>query len=570
MCEAMIHRGPDFGRVTAAGPIVLGHRRLSIIDLSINAAQPMQSDDGRYFIVYNGEVYNFMALRKRLVEAGCRFRTHSDTEVVLYAYILWGRKCVEEFNGMFALAIWDARGQELFLARDHFGKKPLYYHLTDAGISFASELSALACDGEVPRKPSMEALNCYLALGYILAPLTLYEGVQMLEPGTSLTVSKVNRRGTMVRYWDFASAFEKKTAEGEDEIAQHLLLHIDGAVKARMVSDVPVGAFLSGGVDSASVVALMKKHHAGPLLTFSMGFDEESYNELPDAARAARWFGTEHHEQVVRCDSRESMDRALDAYDEPFADTSLIPTVALSRLASTHVKVALSGDGADELFAGYITYTADRLHRFARRIPAMVLRSLGILCAAGGSHAVQKMDWRYKAKQFLAGAAESPEKAHYMWRLIFSPEERMAILGEKHRDLIYDTDPFHRFARHYGRVRELHWLDKNLYVDCMTWLPNDILVKVDRASMRSSLETRSPYLDVSVASYAASIPAALKMKGSKKKYILKKALADVLPPFVLEKKKEGFSAPVGRWIGAEGVDEYKSFNRYVFGKKVKL
>ncbi len=571
MCEKMVHRGPDDSGIVTFENITLGHRRLSIIDLSENARQPMASRDGRYHIVYNGEVYNFQELRSLLKRQGYAFKSTSDTEVVLYAYAEWGVKCLQKFNGIFAFAIWDVERKELFLARDRFGKKPLYYHI-DArkGLTFASELTALIADDSITRNISFEALNCYLALGYILSPMTLYENILKLEPATYLLVSDKGKNISRVKYWDYAETFRSKTSEDESTIAEHLKSLLEASVKRRMVSDVPVGAFLSRGVDSTSIVSLMKKYHQGDLHTFSIGFRQESYNEMPDAERAAEWIGTIHHNHI--CDVYDGLrfiNAAIDGFDEPFADNSLIPTYEVSKLASQYVTVVLSGDGADELFAGYLTYKADRYYNLVRYAPRFLKKAL-IKLGASSANSRKRLNWGYKTKQFFYGTLHSPEEAHYLWRIFFHPEDRIEILGKLYKELVYDTDPFHIFKKYYDNVPDLHSLDRNLYVDGMTWLPDDILVKVDRASMQNSMEARCPYLDVELASYVSSIPAGLKMKGFKTKYILKKALKDVVPNFVLSKKKSGFNAPIGAWIETKELDEFCAFNRYVFNQKVRL
>jgi asparagine synthase (glutamine-hydrolysing) len=567
MCDMMVHRGPDDQGIVSLGNITLGHRRLSIIDLSENARQPMTSCDSRYFIVYNGEVYNFKELKKELEELGVSFRTSSDTEVVLYSYIHWGTKCLDKFNGMFAFAVWDNQRKELFMARDRFGKKPLYYYKDTDRLTFASELSALICDGDVPRKTSYEALNSYLALGYILSPLTMYKDIFKLECSTYMIVSDSGKTVRKSRYWNYADQFRIKTKLGEDDIAANVLSLLRNAVRKRMVSDVPIGAFLSGGIDSSSVSSIMKKYHEGQLHTFSMGFDQSSYSEIRDARSAADWIGSIHHEKICKVgESLKQINDAIGAYDELFSDTSLIPTFELSKLTSSYVRVALSGDGADEIFAGYSTYIADCCYGYVKIMPIflkkLLLRMPELL--PGLKH--KKMSFGYRQKQFFHGSLHPAEQAHYLWRIIFKPEERVRILGENYRELIYDTDPYLTFKKYYVQAQDLHRLDRCLYVDAMTWLTDDILVKVDRASMRNSLEVRSPYLDVDLASFAASIPADLKLKGFNTKYILKKALRNVLPDFIIKKKKSGFNAPVGSWIGYDGVDEFKAFNQFVFGK----
>ncbi len=569
MTDKLKHRGPDNEGIITLDSITLGHRRLSIIDLSSKANQPMRSADGRYHIVYNGEVYNFREIRNELKKKNINFHTNSDTEVILNSFAEYGTGCFEMFNGMFALAIWDNLKRELTIARDRFGKKPLYYYIhKDNNITFASELTSLVQDRSVPVKISFEALNCYLAIGYILAPMTFYENIYKLEQSTYIVFSEDGKKKKKVVYWDYSGSFTTKTKDSENESAAKILFLLEESVKRRMISDVPVGAFLSGGIDSSSIVSLMKKFHKGELHTFSVGFSQKSYNELPDADRMAQWADTKHHGLICKVtDGLEFIDKAISAYDEPFSDNSLIPMIEVSKLASEYVTVVLSGDGAGEIFAGYITYKADKYYQFAKSVPESLRKLMIGFSGSGGSN--KKLNWKYKQKQFLNGTLHSPEKAHYLWRQFFSPEERAKIMGSEFAELISDTDPFYIFKKYYDKAEGLDTLDKNLYVDGMTWLADDILVKADRATMYSSIESRSPYLDPELASYAASLHSGLKMKGFQTKYILKKALKNIIPDFVLNKKKSGFNAPVGNWIGLKESDEFKTFNKYVYDRKYK-
>jgi len=567
MCNSIKHRGPDNQGVKSLGNIVLGHRRLSIIDLSANANQPMSSKDERFNIVYNGEIYNFMEIKNDLIQHGYSFKTNSDTEVIIYAYDKFGSDCFSMFNGMFSLAIWDSKLNELILARDRFGKKPLYYYFDkNKNISFASELKAFKEDKTFSPELSYEALNCYLAIGYILAPLTIYKNIFKLEAAHYMKISDSGNKISKFRYWDYSDSFRIKNKDSDEDTCSKILYLLEESVKRRMISDVPVGAFLSGGIDSTSIVALMKKFHKGELHTFSVGFNQKSYNELPDADRAAEFIGTRHH--GIICDIKNELDflnNAVDVFDEPFADNSLIPMIEVSKLASDFVTVVLSGDGADEIFAGYITYKADKYYNFAKPIPDSIKRF--IIGLNSNSKNKNKLNWQYKQKQFLNGALHSPEKAHYLWRQFFSPEERIEILGKEYKDLVYDTDPYNTFKKYYDIGKELDTLDRNLYVDGMTWLTDDILVKVDRTTMHSSIEARSPYLDPELVEYVSSIPSNKKMKGMQLKFILKKALKDVIPEFVINKKKSGFNSPVGEWIGSNGNNEFKTFNKYVYDRK---
>jgi asparagine synthase (glutamine-hydrolysing) len=571
MTSALKHRGPDASGIEELNEISLGHRRLSIIDLSDNARQPMVNAGGHFHIVFNGEIYNFNELRQELLALGYSFSTRSDTEVVLNAYEAWGPECLNRFNGMFAIAIWDVRKKELFLARDRFGKKPLYYSFTDTReLLFASELTALTKHPKFRKEYSTEALNCYLALGYILAPLSLYQSAFKLEQASYMIVSNGGENIIRKTYWDYASYFRNKPVISENDAAAHILDLLEDAVRVRMVGDVPIGAFLSGGVDSSSIVACMKKLKSDDLHTFSIGFEDESYNELEDANRMAAYLHTIHEGYTVKSEGIERLiAESVAAFDEPFADNSMIPMMEVSSLARKKVTVVLSGDGADELFAGYITYKADKYYHKARLIPAPMRRLALQLLKRKRIHGPQKINTQYKMRQFLHGSMYGFAEAHYSWRLFFHPEERIAILGEEHRELVYDTDPVKVFKKFFDRVPDLHWLDQSLYVDGMTWLADDILVKSDRTTMHYGLEARAPYLDFRLAEYAASLPPDMKLKGLQTKYILKKALKNVLPEEVLHKKKSGFNAPVGNWIGVKGSsDEFRSFNKFVFDTRL--
>jgi len=550
MVDALTNRGPDGKGIVSAGGITLGHTRLAILDLTQRAAQPMVDETSRFYIVYNGEVYNFMELREELVNAGFVFFSNSDTEVVLKAYIHWGAECFRKFNGMFALAIWDNVNSELTLARDRFGKKPLYYYISpDLSISFASTLSALRNDPDVPEAVSMEALNCFLALGYILAPLSFIEGVKKLEPSHFLRLDLKNRRIIKQKYWDYACYFSNKTRDNEKDITSNIFSLMKQAVKRRMISDVPLGAFLSGGLDSSSVVKIMTEYNPD-VMAFSIGFDEPDYDELPYSRKIAESISLKNH-SCRTLDTKtvpDEMFSMFNAFDEPFADTSLVPMMSLARFARSKVTVGLSGDGADEIFGGYVTYIADSLAFKYRRVPLFMRNYLASVVQALPVSLNQKVGLDYKVRQFIEGSQYDEEKSHYSWRLMFTPEERVLILGRENRDIIYDTDPFILFRNYYSEVRGLHYLDRNLYVDAKTWLPDDILVKLDRATMFVGLESRCPFLDNDLAEYAAGVPVTLKIRHFKLKYLLKKTMTGYLPALAVRRKKSGFNAPVSRWI----------------------
>jgi len=550
----------------------LAHRRLAIIDLSENAHQPMSDTQERYYIVYNGEIYNFQELRSELEKIGYRFRSRSDTEVVLYSYIHWGLNCIEKFNGMFAFAIWDSLKKELFLARDRFGKKPLYYFYNINTIIFASELTALAKCKNILSKISLSALNCYLAIGYIVSPYTLYEGIHKLEAAHCIFISNYGKNFHKYKYWDYGNLFRRKIRDNFKEVVQKIYFLLDEAVKRRMISDVPIGAFLSGGLDSSIIVALMKKYYSFQQLhTFSIGFKEQSYNELFFANKVAKYLDTVHHKEIC---NKMLLDEAIYTYDELFADNSLIPTVQLANLASKYVKVVLTGDGADELFMGYLTYKADQYHRWFFYSPKIIKSLMLYLVNKLFPVKNRKISFEFKLKQFLLGSFYSPQQAHYLWRVIFLPEERLQILGEEYKNLIYDTDPWIYFKKYYEEVSDLDIFEQHLYVDAKTWLTDDILVKLDRATMRFGLEARCPYLDIDLVTYVSSLPYTYKLRVNPifpfyvSKWILRKIGNNSLPKFILRRKKEGFNTPIGIWFNDSSMNEFKIFNKLVFDKKI--
>jgi asparagine synthase (glutamine-hydrolysing) len=566
MIGRLKHRGPDHQAIEQLDELAtFGHARLSIVDLSPLGHQPMTDRTRRYTITYNGEIYNFQALRRELEQRGHVFVSRSDTEVLLNAYLEWGVAAFARLSGMFALAIWDAQEQELVLARDRFGEKPLYYALAANVVTFASELTALAEDPAIlqRRRLSIAALNHYLAIGYILSPLTIYEDVFKLEPATYLRF-RGGRQIETTRYWQYRDAFARVTRESEDDIERNLEQLFDGAVARMLVADVPVGAFLSGGVDSSAVVAFARRHLPYELHTFSVGFAEASYDESLDARLVADRLHTIHHEiRVESRDGRQLAERSIDCYDEPFSDTSLVPMVEVAALAARRVKVALSGDGADEIFGGYLTYRADALHARLRRVPQPLRAAVAEAVQRMLGETRHKVGFAFKAKQFARGVGCDGELAHYKWRELHGESERIAILGARHAEEIRHSDPALVFRRYYREVDGLDPLSRHLYVDAKTWLVDDVLVKVDRATMASSLESRTPFLDQQLAEYVASIPSRLKIRGRLQKIILKRLLRRYLPAATLDKKKAGFNAPVNSWFGHGSENEFRFFNRLV-------
>lgn len=570
MVAMLHHRGPDnTGVEILDGGVCLGHTRLSIIDLDERSNQPLVDASGRYHIVYNGEVYNFRELREQLLVAGRTFATESDTEVVLNAYAEWGSDAFGRFNGMFALAIWDATDRTLVLARDRFGQKPLYYSTRGGGLSFASELTALMQDPGIRdgAKLSIAGLNHFFAMGYILAPHTMVADVCKLEPASYL-VFKDGRIHQISRYWEYRDAFARRHAAPADRIAGELAELLDQAVARRLVSDVPVGSFLSGGIDSSAVVAFAKKHLPYDLHTFSVGFEAASYDESSDARMVAAHLDTIHHERFMsQGDGADLVDFAIDRFDELFADTSLVPMVEVARVASEHVKVVLSGDGADEILAGYLTYRADHIKRRMDILPGPLRRLAAALARRVTFAGNRKTGFAFKARQFAGGLGGDARYGHYAWRELHAEQERIALIGAEHAEEIRDSHPFQTFCRYYDEVRELDPLSQHLYVDAKTWLADDVLVKVDRSTMAWSIEARAPFLDIDLVDYVAGIPSEFKLRGSDGKHILKRALKPYLPASTLNKKKAGFNAPINAWLQNHDENEFRFFNKHVWRRK---
>lgn len=551
MIGRLVHRGPDAGRVSVLGHAALGHRRLAIIDVAEGANQPMVDPESGFAIVFNGEIYNFRDIRRDLEALGVTFTTHSDTEVLLKAFIRWGESCVERLVGMFAFAIWAPAARRLTLVRDRLGKKPLYYLATTEGLVFASELPALRRHPWVQGRIDPRALGQYLSLGYTLGEQSFLRDVKRLPASHLLVASAVDPMPRPRRYWDLAPHFADKGRFGSlDQAGEALGALFDDAVRLRLVSDVPLGAFLSGGLDSALVVeAMARMDVSGRIKTYTIGFDEKGFSETDDAHDTARRLDVDNLVQTVDAGAAGLADIVAMA-GEPFADTSMIPVHRLAAFAREHVTVALSGDGGDELFAGYVTYSADKLHRLGRRLPApMVAAARAMMTLVPPSNA--KVGWDYKARQFLAGCGFSPERAHYSWRTLFSDEAKRILVRPDLADIICVPDPFDEFAHHFDELPDAHYLDRAMYVDIKTWLVDDILVKVDRMTMASALEARAPLLDHRLVELAASLPVEWKMKGFDKKHILKRLGRDRLGSAIVDRRKQGFNAPVATWLRRE-------------------
>jgi asparagine synthase (glutamine-hydrolysing) len=548
MNDRLARRGPDSGHVVSLGPMTLGHRRLSVLDLRAIADQPMSDASGRHWIVFNGEIYNFRELREQLARDGAVFRTTGDTEVLLAAYARWGRNCVLHLNGMFAFAIWDAPSRSLLLARDRAGEKPLYYARTPGGLVFASQLDALIEDEAIARKVDPQALGGFLSCNYVAGERAMIAGVRRLAPAHTLVVSDGPSSEEPRRYWSPAAQFESAKAPRDDgDAAEELANLLDDSVRLRMVSDVPLGAFLSGGVDSSAIVASMANAGSAlPTKTFCMGFEQALFDESGPAAEIAAHLGTEHHLRTSRGDA-EALASCLAAWDEPFADSSMLPTYELAHFARGHVTVALSGDGGDELFAGYDTYAADRIKLATDWLPAAFDRPAAAALGALRRPSRGKLAWEEKLGRFLAARSEDFAAAHMGWRRIFSTEEMKALL-RPHWQVAAGFDPADQARALDAEVAGAHPLDRAMHIDIATWLPDDVLTKVDRASMAWSLEARAPFLDHRLIEFAARLPVDMKMRGLKRKWLLKRSQRTRLPAATLARRKSGFGAPVAHWV----------------------
>jgi asparagine synthase (glutamine-hydrolysing) len=544
MNEAIRHRGPDEEGTYLKEHVGLAMRRLAIIDLA-GGQQPIANEDRTAWIVFNGEIYNYLELKKSLEDLGHRFRTDSDTEAVVHAYEQYGADCPKHLRGMFAFAIWDERKQELFLARDRVGKKPLLYAKQGSSFIFGSEFAALLPHPSISREVNWEAIHHYLSFICVPAPLTAYRDIRKLEPGHSLTLSQGGEI-KVERYWQ--PDFSKKLKISEEEAGERALELLRDAVRVRLMSEVPLGAFLSGGIDSSAVVALMSEESSAPVKTFSIGFEEQDFSELHHARRIAERVGAEHHEFIVRPDAMEVLPTLVEHYGEPFADSSAIPTYYVARETRRHVTVALNGDGGDECFAGYERYAAMRLSERYRKLPG-VLREQVIRRAAELLPESELRRSRVRSlKRFLRAASLPPVERYLNWVSVLDPKAKSELYTDEFRHEMVGTDVRQWLAPWFARANGAGVVDASLLTDTMTYLPNDLLVKVDIASMAVSLEARSPFLDHHVIEFAASLPENLKLRGLTTKYILKKTLKKLLPSENLNRAKMGFGVPVGHWF----------------------
>jgi asparagine synthase (glutamine-hydrolysing) len=546
--DAIAHRGPDGRGTHIDGSVGLGHRRLAIIDTTDAASQPLSNEDGTVWIVFNGEIYNFQSLKEELEKKGHRFHSRSDTETIVHLYEEMGERVVERLRGMFAFAIWDKKKQQLFLPRDRIGKKPLHYWTDSQTLRFGSEIKAILEDPSVPREPDLQALSHYLTLGYVPSPETAFKGVRKLPPAHTLTVSRDGQL-RIKRYWELSMG--PKRTDRLERIEEEILETLDEATKLRMISDVPLGAFLSGGIDSSAVVASMQRASTSPVRTFAIGFEEKAWDESSYARLVAEHVKTDHTELVLKPDSLEGIEKLSWHYNEPFADSSLLPTSAVSKLARSKVTVVLSGDGGDEVFCGYGRYTGvrveERLDGMAAPLRALaksragiaVLQGLGVGATNGLTDHLHAARWR----------SQLPMVERYLCQIEpTSPDTRRRVMAQ---DLVRALGGFDPRALLRDRIEKSDgetWTEKCAHADFTTYLPDDICVKVDVASMAYGLETRAPLLDHILVEKVARLPFALKMRGITGKWVLREALRARLPATTLTRKKMGFGVPIEVWF----------------------
>ena len=562
MTNIIRHRGPDDEGHLIRKNIGLGMRRLSIIDVA-TGQQPIVNEDGTMAIVFNGEIYNHGQIRPELERAGHRFRSHADTEVILHAYEEYGPDCVNKLNGMFAVAIWDGRQQRLMLARDRLGVKPLYYYQDADQLVFASELKSLLQVPAIRRQVNAKALDNFLTFEYIPSPLSIFANIHKLPQAHYLLLEsggiKINE------YWRLSY----QAAQGsEEELAEQLRLLLLDATKIRLMSEVPLGAFLSGGLDSSSIVAMMAAGSEQPVKTFSIGFTDSSYNELPYARAIAQRFQTEHHEEIITPDAVRLTERLVRQLDEPFGDFSVFPTLMVSEMARKHVTVILSGDGGDELLAGYDTYLADRLARRMSRLPLWVRKGLLEPAVLAMPPTDKKKGLINKTRRFLQGLDLPAGLQHVRWMIFLQQQEKQKLYTPEFWQSVQSYDPYDFIWQKFSACTSAIPLDQQEYVDIMTYLVDDILVKVDRMSMLVSLEARTPFLDYRLVEFCATLPPHLRLAGRQTKYLLKKAMQGLLPEMILQRGKEGFSIPIKGWMKNElrpMMEEYLSPRRLSAG-----
>ncbi len=545
MNQAQFHRGPDEGGEYIDEHIALGHRRLSIIDLS-SGQQPMASDDGNYVLIFNGEIYNFQTIKSELEALGHHFKTHSDTEVILHAYIQWGSESVNKLQGMFTYVIWDKSNKSLFIARDRLGIKPLFYACIDNRLFFASELKSITLVPELDKKIDPKAIEQYFALGYVAEPQTIYQQVAKLEPGHTLSIKVGDDKPVIEQYWDVSYAEERILSESEYEA--EMVEQFKTAVDSHMMAEVPLGSFLSGGVDSSAVVAMMSQLSDKPVNTCSIGFDVKEYNEIDYARTVAKKYASNHQEKTLKSDDFSLVDVLAELYDEPYADSSAMPTYRVCELAREKVTVCLSGDGADELLAGYRRYG---LLMNEEKVRSLLPKSIRKPIFGFLGKVYPKLDWApqfLRAKTTFQSLAMDTAEGYFHGVSLLNNSQRKALFSAELYEELKGYSALDVFRKHEKNFDGKDPLALIQYLDIKTYLVGDILTKVDRASMAHSLEVRVPFLDHKFVEWTAKIPKALKIKNGCGKYILKKAMEPYLPHDILYRSKMGFRVPLADWF----------------------
>jgi asparagine synthase (glutamine-hydrolysing) len=551
MTDTLTHRGPDDRGIWCDRRIALGHRRLSVIDLSPAGRNPMANEDGSIQITYNGEVYNFRELKAqhRLVERGHVFRSRTDTEVLLHLYEELGVDMATVLNGMFAFALWDSRQRLLHLFRDPYGVKPLFYQQDDQFFRFGSEIKAILADARVRRRASLQALHDFLTFDYVPGPQTAFEGIYEVPPGHVMTVDTsgvVNLR----RYHDLPWTPDESI--DEDTAVRRSRELMQQAVRRQLVADVPVGVLLSGGMDSSALVALMHRETRERIHTFSVGFEDATFNELPYARIVAQQFNTVAHEVVVTDRLvRELLPKYLRSIDEPYADGSAIPTYYLSQLARENVVVVLSGEGGDEAFAGYDTYAAFKASRWFGRVPRLVRQGLLAPLVRSLPVSDKKLSLEFKLKRFLSGQDLSPAQAHLWWRIVLTEAQKLELYAPDVLEQITPQASDRFFLDAFERPQAPDALSRLMYIDAAVFLPDDLMIKNDRMSMAHSIEARVPFTDLELTAFMSSVPPRLKLPRLRKKHLMRRALEGILPAAILEKKKVGLEMPYSRWLKRE-------------------
>lgn len=547
MTDSLAHRGPDAGGLYISGPIGLGHRRLSILDLSEHGNQPMKIFDGRMVITYNGEIYNYIELREELAQRGYKFFSQSDTEVIIRAYHEWGTECLKKLSGIFAFAIWDEQSQTLFLARDPLGVKPLFYSIDSSVFRFGSEIKAILCDPMVERDFSDEGLDAFFTFGYSTAPITGLKAIQQLLPGH---YAKVDANGIeLTQYWKIPYR-EKQADKPFDELLSEYEAIFNGVVNRQLRSDVPVGVFISGGLDSSAVALSINQLNRQDVTGFSVGFTESSFNELPFARRVAETLGIQLIEENLDFNAVELIQEISKFTEEPTADSSMIAVYLLCKMTSGYLKVALSGDGADEILAGYETYRANKLAMYYRMIPSIISRYLIKPAVRSIPISNRKYNLHQLANRFVNGAEAGPGRDHCCWRIMFDNALKDRLYTEDFRRRIDNYDPVGRYFNALeGPPEHLGALTGYLNADTTFYLPNDMLVKIDRMSMAHGLEVRVPFLDIDMVTFCMNLPPDFKLhKGKIRKHILRQSLRGKLPQQILDRPKSGFNIPVEHWM----------------------